>query len=251
MTLPQGFIDIPLAHRALHNVTDGRPENSLAAIRAAIALGYGIEIDVQISKDGQAMVFHDYDLQRLCGATGAVCQKTSEELAGLPLIGGTEGIPTLQQVLDLVDGQVPLLIEIKDQDLRLGPNVGALEAACAEALEGYVGPVAVMSFNPHSVVEIARLLPEVPRGLTTCNFVKEDWPLVPAERREHLATIPDFESTGSCFVSHQHDELDSPRIAQFKSQGTPILCWTIRSAETEGTARRIADNITFETYLPS
>jgi glycerophosphoryl diester phosphodiesterase len=251
MTLPQGFIDVPIAHRALHDVKDGRPENSLAAIRAAIALGYGIEIDVQISKDGQAMVFHDYDLQRLCGVTGPVCQKTSEELADLPLIGGNEGVPTLRQVLDLVDGQVPLLIEIKDQDLRLGPNVGALEAACAEALRGYPGPVAVMSFNPHSVTELARLLPDVPRGLTTCNFVKEDWPLVPSERRERLAALPDFDDTGLCFVSHQHDELDSPRIAQLKSQGVPVLCWTIRSAETERTARHLADNITFEGYLPS
>lgn len=251
MTLPKGFIDIPLAHRALHEATDGRPENSLAAIRAAIALGYGIEIDVQISKDGQAMVFHDYDLQRLCGVTGAVCQRTSEELAELPLIGGDAGVPTLRQVLDLVDGQVPLLIEIKDQDLRLGTNIGALEAACAATLEDYSGPVAVMSFNSHSVALMAHLIPAVPRGLTTCNFVKEDWPLVPAERREKLATIPDFEDTGTCFVSHQHNELDSPRIAQLKSQGVPVLCWTIRSPESEAAARQIADNITFEGYLPS
>ena len=251
MILPRSFIDVPLAHRALHDVKDGRPENSLAAIRAAMALGFGIEIDLQISKDGQAMVFHDYDLQRLCGVTGAICQRTAEELGNTPLIGSDEGIPTLRQVLDLVDGQVPLLIEIKDQDIKLGPNVGTLEAATAEVLSGYTGPVAVMSFNPHSVMELARLLPDIPRGLTTCNFIKDDWPLVPADRRVALAEIPDFDPTGSCFISHQQDELDSPRVAALKARGIPILCWTIRSPQDEEKARQVADNITFEGYLAS
>ena len=251
MTLPQVFLDRPLAHRALHDVTHGRPENSLASIRSAITAGYGIEIDLQLSKDGQAMVFHDYDLQRLCGVTGAVGQRTADELARLPLTGGDEGIPTLHQVLDLVAGQVPLLIEIKDQDLRLGPNIGRLEQAAAKALAGYSGPVALMSFNPHSVSELARLCPAIPRGLTTCNFVKADWPLVPDQRRDELARIPDFDTTGSCFISHQQDELDTPRVAELKSSGVPVLCWTIRTPEEEASARKIADNITFEGYLPA
>lgn len=251
MTLPAGFIDIPIAHRALHDVDDRRPENSLAAIRAAIALGFGVEIDLQISKDGQAMVFHDYDLQRLCGITGATCQRTAEELGNIPLIGGDECIPTLEQVLDLVNGQVPLLIEIKDQDLRLGPNIGKLEAAAAKLLKGYAGPVAAMSFNPHSVKEMSTLLPDVPRGLTTCNFTKADWPLVPDDRRDALARIPDYVSSGSCFISHQRDELDAPSVTRLKSIGVPVLCWTIRSPEQEAEARETADNITFESFLPS
>lgn len=251
MTLPQAFIDIPLAHRGLHDVTDGRPENSLAAIHAAIVLGFGIELDLQVSKDGQAMVFHDYDLQRLCGVSGAVCQHTAEELSKLPLIGGDEGIPTLRQVLDLVNGQVPLLIEIKDQDLRLGAKIGPLEEATAKDLSSYHGPVAVMSFNPHSVHEMARLCPDIPRGLTTCNFDKSDWPLVPQDRRSALADLPDFAPTGSCFVSHQEDQLSSAAVTKLKAQGVPILCWTIRSAQQEATARQTADNITFEGYIPA
>jgi len=249
--LPEVFLDHPLAHRGLHDVLDGRPENSLAAIRAAVALGYGIEIDLQISKDGQAVVFHDYDLQRLCGVTGAVCQRTAEDLWNTPLIGGDEGIPTLRQVLDLVDGQVPLLIEVKDQDLRLGPDIGALEDATASDLEAYDGPVAVMSFNPHSVARLATRAPTIPRGLVTCNFDKDDWTLVPDERRHELADIPDFYRTGSCFVSHQRDQLNSPAIAKLKSLDCPILCWTIRSEEQEREARAVADNITFEGYLPT
>ncbi|MDG2340404.1 MAG: glycerophosphodiester phosphodiesterase family protein [Paracoccaceae bacterium] len=251
MTLPQAFLDRPLAHRALHDVRDGRPENSLVAIRAAVALGYGIELDVQISKDGKAMVFHDYDLQRLAGVTGALCQSTANELGATILIGSDEGIPTLRQVLDLVDGQVPLLIEIKDQDLRLGPNVGSLEEATARDLTDYHGAVAVMSFNPHSVAKLATLLPNTPRGLTTCNFDKEDWMLVPDNLRESLATIPDFDRTGSCFISHQQDQLSNPAVARLKSKGVPILCWTIRSPEQASAALQIADNVTFEGYLPT
>lgn len=249
--LPQVFLDRPLAHRGLHDVEDGRPENSLASIRAAIAFGYGIEIDLQISKDGQAMVFHDYDLQRLCGVKGAVCQRSAEELWQTPLIGGGEGVPTLRQVLELIDGRVPLLIEIKDQDLRLGANIGDLEQATVQTMKSYTGPVALMSFNPHSVAKLAELAPGIPRGLTTCNYDKEDWLLVPDARREELAEIPDFERTGSCFISHQQDQLDSPAVTRLKAQGTPILCWTIRSEEQESEARKVADNITFEGYLPT
>ena len=88
MTLPASFRDRPLAHRALHEVTDGRPENSRAAIRAAIAAGYGIEIDVQLTADGQAVVFHDYELSRLTGATGVIRQKTAAEAGQIALTGG-------------------------------------------------------------------------------------------------------------------------------------------------------------------
>ena len=249
--LPEIFLDRPLAHRGLHDVNDARPENSLAAFRAAIALGYGIELDLQISKDGQAMVFHDYDLQRLAGVSGAVCQRTATELGATPLIGNDEGIPSLAEVLGLVDGKVPLLIEIKSQDLRLGPKVGQLEEAAARALKTYTGPAAVMSFNPHSVGHLQEHLPDMPRGLTTCNFDKEDWLLIPDIRREELACIPDFDSTGSCFVSHQQDQLDSSAIARLKRSNIPVLCWTIRSPEQEAVARVIADNVTFEGYLPT
>ena len=108
------FLTTPLAHRALHDVTDGRPENSRAAISAAIAHGYGIEIDVQLSADSAAMVFHDYDLARLADGKGAIRQVDANTLRKMALLGGDEGIPTFAEVLDLVAGRVPLLVEIKD-----------------------------------------------------------------------------------------------------------------------------------------
>ncbi|WP_194097847.1 glycerophosphodiester phosphodiesterase family protein [Marivivens aquimaris] len=246
--LPRSFIDCPIAHRAFHDKAAGRPENSLAAIRAAVAEGYGIEIDLQLSKDGVAMVFHDYSLTRLTGENGPIAQRSAAELGQMTLLGGDEGVPTLAEVLEAVDGKVPLLIEIKDQDGALGPNVGALEEATAAVLKGYTGPVALMSFNPHSIAKMAELLPEVPRGLTTCNYAAEDWPTISAATRDALRGIPDYERTGSCFVSHQHTDLADLRIAELKAGGANILCWTIRSAEAEKAAREIADNVTFEGY---
>ncbi|WP_204112957.1 glycerophosphodiester phosphodiesterase family protein [Shimia biformata] len=246
--LPSAFLSVPLAHRALHNVGDGRPENSRAAVRAALQAGYGIEIDVQLSADGQAMVFHDYHLARLTAQTGPIRQRTSAELAGVPLTGGDEGIPTLPEILSLVAGKVPLLVEIKDQDGALGVNVGQLEQAVGAALADYAGPVAVMSFNPHSVAAMAWHAPDVARGLVTEAFAADEWPLVPATTRERLAGIPDFEAVGASFVSHDRKDLTSPAVAALKARAVPVLCWTVRSPEEEATARRIADNITFEGY---
>lgn len=248
-TLPAVFRQLPIAHRALHDKTDKRPENSRAAIRAAIAAGYGIEMDLQLSADGQAMVFHDYDLERLTGEKGALRLRTAAELGRIALLHGDgEGIPTLAEVLELVGGRVPLLIELKDQDGAMGPDIGGLGAATAAALAGYDGPVALMSFNPHAVAEMAELLPGLPRGITTSDYDPEDWPLDKATC-DRLREIPDFERTGSCFISHEARDLGRPRVAELKAAGVPILCWTIRSPEAEAEARKIADNVTFEGYL--
>lgn len=247
-TLPDAFLHAPVAHRALHDIADGRPENSRAAIRAAMAAGYGIEIDLQLSADGQAMVFHDYGLERLTGASGPIRQHSGAELAAIPLLHGDgEGIPTLTEVLALVAGQVPLLIEIKDQDGALGPDVGPLEAATAKALQGYQGDVALMSFNPHSMAEMAQLCPDLPRGLVTDAFDPKVWP-VPEPTCARLRDIPDFDRVGACFISHNVKDLSAARVAELKAGGTPILCWTVRSPEVEAEARRVADNVTFEGY---
>lgn len=246
--LPDAFLARPIAHRALHDVTDGRPENSRAAIRAAIDAGYGIEMDLQLSSDGQAMVFHDYDLARLALGSGPIRQLSADALGAMNLRGSEEGIPTLPEVLDIVQGRVPLLIEIKDQDGALGADVGTLEQATIDALAGYQGDVALMSFNPHSVAKFATALPDMPRGLVTCDFSKEDWQLVPAPVRDHLRDIPDFDALGCDFISHDRRDLTNPAVVALRGRGVPILCWTVRSPEQEAIAREIADNITFEGY---
>lgn len=247
MTLPDAFLHTPIAHRALHDAR--RPENSLSAVRAAVNAGYGVEVDVQPSADGVAMVFHDYVLDRLTGETGPVAQRSAAELGAITFKGGDEGIVTLAQVLAAVDGQVPILIEIKDQDGAMGPNVGGLQEWVAEALTGYRGPVAVMSFNPHAVAAMAELAPGVPRGLTTSGWDHGNALLLPAAERAHLAAIADFDRVGASFISHDWHDLANPRVGELKARGVPVLCWTIRSAEEESKAREIADNITFEGYL--
>ncbi len=247
--LDPSFLSAPLAHRALHDVKEGRPENSRAAIKAAMDAGYGIEIDVQLSSDGAAMVFHDYDLKRLAKDSGPIQQRSVADLGRVILRGSDEGIPTLVEVLELVAGRVPLLIEIKDQDGMMGANVGRLEQAVARDIEGYQGPLAVMSFNPHSVQQMAIHAPQVPRGIVTSAYNAEDWPLLPAGTRERLRKIADFDSVGARFISHEVEDLGSERVAELKSKGADILCWTVKSAAQEMRARKVADNITFEQYL--
>ncbi|MDD9977845.1 MAG: glycerophosphodiester phosphodiesterase family protein [Boseongicola sp.] len=246
--LRPAFLTRPIAHRGLHNSEEGRPENSRAAAVAAIRHGYGIELDLQLSADGQAMVFHDYALDRLTNGKGAVRQHTASSLSILKLNGCEEGIPTLKEFLTLVSGRVPLLIELKDQDGALGSNVGELEQATAEALDGYEGDVALMSFNPYSAGCFQALAPEIPRGLVTETFLSKEWP-VAESRLAELTEIPDFMRTGASFISHNVRDLDSKRVRELKDQGASILCWTVRSPEDEVQARKVVHNITFEGYL--
>ena len=246
--LNAAFLDVPIAHRALHNMAEGQPENSRAAIRAAIAHGYAIEIDVQLSADNQAVVFHDYTLDRLTAASGRLRGLSSVDLSKIPLKGGYEAIPALPDILGIVAGQVPVVIEIKDQDGAMGPEIGPLETAVAAALEPYPGPVAVMSFNPHSVAHMAELCPCVPRGLVTSDYAYSDWPL-PAAICDRLRAIPDYDRVGASFISHEVTDLARGRVAELKRAGADVLCWTVTSPQVEAEALGIADNITFEGYL--
>ncbi len=248
-SLPSEFLQRPIAHRALHDISDQRPENSRAAIRAAIDAGYGVEIDLQRTRDNRAMVFHDYDMTRLTGQPGPIQQITETQARAQTLLHSDgEGIPSLEEVLAIVAGRVPLLIELKDQDGAMGPDIGALEADVVSALKDYEGPVALMSFNPHSVAEIARLAPHLPRGLVTSSYEPEV-ELLPQAVCDHLRNIPDFDRVSASFISHEVIDLDRPRVAELKAQGVPILCWTVRSLEQEAEARKVADNVTFEGYL--
>ncbi len=247
--LPSAFLTHPLAHRALHDVRQGRPENSRTAVQAAVAAGYGIEIDVQLSADDQAMVFHDDNLDRLTGKIGRLRERASGVLSRIALIGGSEGIPTLPEILSLVAGRVPLLIEIKDQHGQMGDTDGLLETAVASALQCYDGPVAVMSFNPHSVAHMAHLAPHIPRGLTTDAFDAADWSPLPPDVCDHLRAIPDYDRVQASFLSHDWHDLARPRVADLVRQGAALLCWTVKSAADEARARKIAHNITFERYL--
>ncbi|SHH48295.1 glycerophosphodiester phosphodiesterase family protein [Marivita hallyeonensis] len=246
--LPPSFFARPIAHRGFHDKADGRIENSPSAFSAALDAGYGIELDLQLSRDGVAMVFHDPLLNRLTEETGPVRERDAAALQQIRLKGSSDTIPTLAETLVQVDGDVPLLIELKDQHGEMGETDGMLEAATVDALRGYGGDVALMSFNPHMVARLAKLCPERPRGLISSAWRKIDEPEIPVATRARLAGIPDFDAVGAQFLSHDVTNLENPRVEQLKSQGVPILCWTVRSAAQEHQARKVADNITFEGY---
>ena len=246
--LPDAFVQRPIAHRAYHDRAAGRPENSVAAIRAAVAAGYGIEVDLQLTRDGHAVVFHDDDLARLTDGTGLVRDKTLAQMQALRLLDSADPVPSFAQVLDLVAGRVPLLVELKDQTDTMSPTDGRLESATATALATYAGPVALMSFNPHAMVRMAALAPDIPRGLTTSAYDPDSWaPLDPA-RCAALRAIPDYDRSLSSFISHEAADLARPRVAELAAQGAVILCWTIRSPQAEALARKWAQNVTFEGY---
>ncbi|AUH33712.1 glycerophosphodiester phosphodiesterase family protein [Paracoccus tegillarcae] len=248
MILPAVFTRLPLAHRGLHD--RALPENTLAAIEAAVDAGYGIEIDVQPAAGSVPMVFHDYDLTRLAGDEGFIADMEADDLEAVGLNNTDHGIPTLAAALRVVDGRAPLLIEMKDQDGRLGDQIGELHRHVIDALQAYDGPVAVMSFNPHMVSAFHAEAPQIPCGLTTCGFAEDNWPMLDEETRDRMAALTDFDQSGAVFISHDKGDLDNPRVDALKAQGVPVLCWTVRSEAEESAAREIAENITFEGYRP-
>lgn len=249
MTLPGSLLARPIAHRGLHDGNVTCPENSRMAVQRAVEAGFGIEVDLQVSSDGIPFVFHDHALKRMTGENGVFRDWLARDLQNLTLAGTRETVPTLQDILDIIGGRVPLLIEMKDQHGAFGDATGPFEAAVASVVEGYNGPLALMSYNPYSVAAMQTLAPDLPRGLVTDGFMPEVWS-IPEPRLKTLRTIPDYERVGASFISHNHHYLDMPRINELKSGGAIILCWTVRSPEDEATARRIADNVTFEGYLP-
>ncbi len=250
MMLSREFIDVPLAHRGLHDSSCGRPENSRSAVLAAMGSGYGIEVDVQVSRDGEAFVFHDQDLSRLTGRAGLIGKASAESLVETRLLNSSETIPRLSDILDLVAGRVPVLIEIKDVDEMFNPIDGRLESVVCDQARRYPGPVALMSFHPESVARCASLAPDVPRGLVTGSFCSEDWPGVFEHRLAELRSLSSLDNTGASFVSHEWQDLESGNLGPARHQGIDILCWTVRSPDEEAVARRDAANITFEGYLP-
>ncbi|SEA09335.1 glycerophosphodiester phosphodiesterase family protein [Rubrimonas cliftonensis] len=244
------LVAAPVAHRGLHDPKAGRVENSRAAVAAAVSAGYGVEIDVQLSADGEAMVFHDETLDRLTRETGLLRERTAAALSDTALTGGGETIPTLGEILALVGGRAPLVVEIKDQGGTLdGAGVGPLEARVAALLSGHGGTVSVMSFNPASVAAMARLAPSLSRGVVAC--AAADYPDdIPAERREALAEMTEAEAVGAAFFSYDWRALPTPRTRALRAQGLAALCWTVRSAADAELALRGADALTFEGFAP-
>ena len=250
MRLPKDFWSRAFAHRGLHDVGHGRPENGIAAFDAAIAGGYAIELDVQPSADGEAMVFHDYEMDRLTGETGRIDARDSKSLRAISLTGGGM-IPDLETVLRRIDGRANILIEIKDQSGAFGKTDGALEHRVCDIVRasGHPQTCAIMSFNPYSVLATKTHAPEIARGLVAYDFEHPHDAHVDAAHRRSLADLAMLEDCAADFISYGATGLTRPPVVAARERGIPIFCWTIRSAEAARAALDHCDQITFEGFI--
>lgn len=217
------------AHRGLHG--DGVPENSLEAARGAIAAGLGIECDIQRSGDGEAMVFHDWELDRLTGASGWATDRTAAELQQLNYRDSAERPATLSQLLELIDGQVPLLIEIKS---KRDYDVARTCARVAEVLSGYRGDHAVMSFDPRVGHWFARHSPLTVRGLVFTEEGRQSF-------GTKLRLFSSVRHARAQFLAYDIRDLPSRFAARYRKRGLPLLTWTVKTPELRERARLYAD----------
>ncbi len=228
----------PFAHRGLH----GRdaPENSRAAFAAAAALGHGMELDVQLTAQGEPVVFHDETLERLTAMKGRLDDLSEDELAELTLRGSHETIPYLSEVLGLIGGRVPILIELKS---IAESNINIICLAVRRALEGYRGDVGVMSFDPRVPGWFGEHAERVPRGLVMTQ-TRADKRLDRLKSGAQIglalrAAKPDF-------IAYDIDYLAEPIPQALRQHGLPVLTWTVRTAAQERRALDYADEMIYE-----
>lgn len=239
----------PIAHRGLHDRAAGVIENSAAAVQHAVNLGFAIEIDVQITADGAAVVFHDDMLNRLTAYKGLVAERTAAELGQMPLLESTAGdlIWTLEQCLTLIAGRTPIVVEIKSAwngDTRLAERVG-------RSLAAYAGPKAAKSFDPAMLLALQRTAPAVPRGIIGCGFKRADWPFLSRRRRFKLRHLMHWPQTRPDFVSWDvHDLPNLTVTAARRLIGAPLMTWTVRTPEEQARADLYADQMVFEGFMP-
>jgi glycerophosphoryl diester phosphodiesterase len=234
----------PIAHRGLHDRTKGIVENSTSAFAAAMAGQYAIECDLQLSGDGEAMVFHDEVLDRLTGATGLVKARATAELKRLPLIGGTDHMQTLAELLEQVAGTVPLVIELKSH----WDGDTALAMRALKVLEPYGGPYALMSFDPDLVEALAVLSPRTVRGITADKAVDPYYSFLPVARRIELRTLSHLPRSLPHFASVYFRDLPHAPVQVLRAAGLPVITWTIRNPAEQAEAMRYCDQVTFEGY---
>jgi len=233
------LVEQPIAHRGLHDKT--HPENSLSAFANAINAGYPIELDIQMIADGTIVVFHDESLSRLTDNDGYLRFLNKSDLDLLTLNGSKEKIPTFEEVLSFVDGKVPLLIEIKNQD-----KVGKLEKKVIEILSNYNGQFAVQSFNPFVLEYFAKHAPAIPRGqlagFLTDNKMSFFKRLAVKKMVANKLSKPDF-------ISYEAKHLPNRYVKKYKN--IPLLAWTVKSQSDYLKVVKHCDNVIFEGFDPT
>jgi glycerophosphoryl diester phosphodiesterase len=238
----------PLAHRGLHDAGVGVVENTASAFSAAIAAGYGIECDVQVSRDGEAMVHHDDDLGRLTEGDAPLAHMMAAELRNVRFKTCADRMQSLGELCDLVAGRVALVVEIKrrfDGDMRLVRRV-------CETLKGYSGPAAAMSFDPDVVAAVRTFAPAVARGIVAeRRYDHPEWSERSRADKGRMAFLLHAARTRPHFVAYAVQDLPSPApLIARRLFGLPLLTWTVRTPEDRAVAARWADQMIFEGFRP-
>ena len=238
------YTHVRYAHRGLHD--DKKVENSMSAFKAAKEMGFGIELDIRLSKDGELVVFHDENLTRMTGKEGKVTDYTADELSKMSLLGTDDHIPTLREVLDLIDGSVPLLIEMKKSH-----GEGDVAERFLEVIEGYKGDFIVESFNPMALKVVRKGRPDILRGMLSMDYSKEEkfkdkflFKLLQNLMFNFLAR-PDF-------IAYEKSGYSIHTVRFIRqSFGTPLFAWTVKSQEDDDAAISHGfDTVIFEGYIP-
>jgi glycerophosphoryl diester phosphodiesterase len=248
MRAPDWLTARPVAHRGLHDAARGIIENMPGAAQAAVDRGFSIECDIQLTADGEAMVHHDDALGRLTEGSDALLEKTAAELKAVKFKGTAERMMSLGDLCALVNGRVPLVIEVKshfDGDRKLVKRM-------AEALAAYSGPAVGMSFDPDQVLALREIMPALPRGITAeRSYDEADWPGTTPAQRQSMLHLRHALRTRPHFVAYWVDDLPAPApwIARHIF-GLPLLTWTVRTPEQRERAARDADQMIFEGFVP-
>lgn len=243
--------DRPIAHRGLHDRGRGIIENTASAFAAAIERGYAIECDVQLSRDGIPMIFHDDDLDRLTGVAGPVGARTMAELASYTLLdSATDDTPQrFDEFLAQINGRVLLQIELKQQ-----PNQAATEVLAQtvmDALKGYRGPVTLESFDPKLIVEVKKRGATMPVGIVTYAYDEPEWDQHLSDGTKFaLRHLLHWPFSRFDFISCRDKSLDLPAVRLFRSFGMPVTAWTIKSPAAALAVLGKADQIVFEGFDP-
>ena len=248
MRAPDWLTARPVAHRGLHDRARGILENMPGATRAALDANFAIECDIQLSSDGEAKVHHDDVLGRLAEGTAALRGLTAQALKNVRFKDTPERMMSLGDLCALVQGRVPILIEVKshfDGDRRLIERM-------AEVLSSYGGPVAGMSFDPEQVAALREITPKLPRGIVAERlYSKADWPQTTAAQRKGMLHLKHALHTQPHFVAYRIDDL--PQAAPWIARhifGLPLLTWTVRTKDQRERAARYADQMIFEGFVP-